>query len=245
MGDGRKIKTYFENLLDKLMLDYKTSKGTNEHSRVLGDIRESFIQNFLQNSLPKMVDIIPSAEIIDKTDKLSGEIDLSIYNPYVPKIPMSGKQSLLFNDFVVAALEIKTDLDGTELDKSIAKSTKVKSLHRDLCIKVERPNGKLEQVSTPFFVIGFEGIQLSNVNGHISGKDCLELPEIIMNLKRQEALIKNDGFLYPYEKDLGSCYFYENNKHLLICLYQYVNLLIEALKLNQYDGNIDINDYLN
>jgi hypothetical protein len=244
MGN-RKIKTYFENLLDKLMLDYETSKGANEHSRVLGDVRETFIQNFLKNSLPKMVDVIQSAEIIDKEDKLSGEVDLSIYNPYVPKIPMSGKQSLLFNDYVVAALEIKTDLDGAELDKSINKSEKVKSLKRDLCIKVERPEGKLEQVSTPFFVIGFEGLQLSNINGHIEGKDCIDLPEIIINLKRQEALIKNDGFLYPYEKDLGKCYFYEINKHLLICIYQYLNLLIEAIKLNHYEGNLDVNQYLN
>ena len=129
------------------------------------------------------------------------------------------------------------------------KTQQIKELVRDNKIQVDRTtaDGKkavIQQLSTPCVVIGFSGTRLSTLVKHLDGYDHDTLPDLIINLSTSEILIRNDGFLFPYIEDPDIIYQYKKEDTLLVYLWQYLNLLIDAIRREMDYGSTDINKYL-
>lgn len=252
MIDKTILKQYFVDTLNSLITDSSKSK-LNNHTTVKGGNRETILLKFLKDSLPSLINIDRSVEILDSKNNLSKEVDICITSGVSPRIPLNGNNTIVFNDHVVCAIEVKSSLNAKELDDIIKKSKITKSLHRNKRFKVERivkglGETEVTQTSTIFLAFAFNGISSSNLIKliqKININELDQLPDIIFNANKKYILIKNDMWLLPFDNEVGmNNYILIEGDEILVCLFQYIYLLCEASIYDYTEGYMDIAKYL-
>ncbi|MDF3201337.1 hypothetical protein P3C29_21835 [Pseudomonas sp. 1912-s] len=101
-----------------------------EHRDIKGYGREALARNFLKSHLPKVVDFF-TGEIIDCDDNRSSQMDLIIYAGHCPRLPLIDDFHLAFIDAVMAAIEVKSVLNASDMSQCMLASQRLKTLRRD------------------------------------------------------------------------------------------------------------------
>ncbi len=117
---------HFKRTQDLLLKEFEVSRQF-QSSKILGDVREFFIQEFLESHLPSRFYIGKSGEIIDGYGGHTDELDIIIYSENVPKLSVQGRNMYL-REGVSLVIEVKSTLDSCKLRQDIQKTKIIKSL---------------------------------------------------------------------------------------------------------------------
>lgn len=117
---------HFKRTQDLLLSGFKVSQQF-QSSKILGDVREFFIQEFLESHLPSRFHIGKNGAIIDGFGGQTEELDIIIYSENMPKLSVQGRNMYL-REGVSLVIEVKSTLDSCKLQKDIRKTKTIKGL---------------------------------------------------------------------------------------------------------------------
>ena len=133
--------------------------------------REEIIGNFLKDYFPPAYQIA-KGEIIDSNGTQSGQMDVIICTPFHPfTVSKSGSRSLCFAEGVACAIDVKSDLPRTELERGLRQVWKVKKLERkstpgDLTCGSAYDQERLRRI--PAILFGYEAPSLETLKANIT-----------------------------------------------------------------------------
>ena len=125
MMDKPILYDYFSKKVEVLLAKYNLS-GEQNASRNLGDNRENFINLFLQEALPRCLEV-KCGEIIDNTGSKTGQLDTIIVRDDSPRLDFEGKNSYLAEG-IFAVIETKSNLTTAKLAEAAKTLDKVRQL---------------------------------------------------------------------------------------------------------------------
>ncbi len=248
-----KLKNHFKYLLSQIKSSYDNTKGIVDHKGLNGGLREVFIANFLQKTLPKQLECVTNVELLDSNKNSSGEVDICIYSELSPRLILENTTGVVFNDHVLFCFEVKSELTKQYLVQALKKIIKIKSLNRDINIVVERNNGsshlELEQTSTCCGLVFYGGLSCEKVKELIDEyfkENNIEAdkyyPDIILNIGDSEILIRNNNWLISKQDDCA--YLLIKGEEVLIYLFFYIYLVHEAHHIGRIEGALNLKGYL-
>ncbi len=98
------------------------------HPGMIGELRQTFIEKLLFPVLPPTINI-GTGKITDKHGNLSAQTDVVIYNPNIlPSLMYDEKTGIFPIESVYYAIEDKSKLSSTEIEKSIENGTILRTL---------------------------------------------------------------------------------------------------------------------
>lgn len=121
------INEWSKEITKILKAQSQMTKGIAQHKVVLGDAREAFVREVLGKFLPENI-TIGTGEIVDSQGGRSKQIDLVIYRNDFPVLRTGGESNVYLVEGVIAAIEIKSNLNKQELFKALDNSKSVKNL---------------------------------------------------------------------------------------------------------------------
>ena len=128
--------------------------GVGMPNAVIGNERETFLREFLQEVFPSHFRFTGGA-ICDHTGRISGQVDIAVEYPFPPSFPMPGSsERLVLAESVLAAIEVKSDLVG-QWDQATATVYAVKQPQRDVSPLLSF--GPPPAALIPTIVIGYRG----------------------------------------------------------------------------------------
>lgn len=194
-------------LLRALRNQTKKIAGEIEDSKLFdhlgdrGEFRERIIENFLQPFLPSCYGV-GSGEIFASNGASSKQIDVVLYdNTFSNVLFRNGSNSLFPCESIFGTIEVKSDLNTSELEKSIENVMSVKRLERDSSdildfLPFRRLNiGKgltyNSTVMNPYvgIIFAYKGLRAETVEQHMNRL-------IFANQNLNEELLPNFIFLY-------------------------------------------------
>ncbi len=116
---------FFYKKTEALLALYNLS-GEQKSSINIGDNREIFLNKFLKGSLPKKLSI-EKGEICDKKGDKTEQLDSIIIRDDCPALDFEGKNVYLAEG-VFTVIEIKSNLDSTQLKRAGKTLERVKNL---------------------------------------------------------------------------------------------------------------------
>ncbi|KAH0791581.1 GTPase [Histomonas meleagridis] len=124
------LKAHFEAQVEILSSLANASKHELFVTNNSSSNREAFCRLFLQSHLPPCYRVT-SGEIIDSSSNVSGQIDIIVVNDSSPTLTIDKSGSIIsptLADNVLAAVEVKTNLNVEQLRKSLSQLRPVKAL---------------------------------------------------------------------------------------------------------------------
>ena len=192
---GQIFRTYCADAIKILNARFQASKLV-KHGAAAGAIREQLIRDFLSEHLPELI-AVRSGLIIDSTDQYSKQQDLVLVIRNMPRLPFASDQDLIFQEAVIAVLEIKTSLNAVVLNQIGENISSVRALKSNAFASVQMG------VSLPWPANRiFTGIITYGGSSEVSIERTLEFmkeeqrPDVVLDLTRGMHVI-NDGILMP------------------------------------------------
>lgn len=189
------IANHFESIRNALLAGSKKF-DTAKHKDIRGYAREALTKDFLKTHLPSNIDYF-TGEIIDTNNDRSSQMDLILYGSHCPKLPIMEDFNLAFIDAVIAAIEVKSVLGGSQLKKCLSASEKLKKLKREefilgrntthnilnqaiqknafakeldylgIDLNIKQELRACNLQETPYIVFAFDGIEKKTLKKHI------------------------------------------------------------------------------
>ena len=113
MPQDKVLFRYCQNALKVLQTQYHATQLL-QHNSTAGSTREQLIKDFLVNHLPELITVV-SGQIFDANDSYSRQQDIVLVLKSVARLPFASGNDLIFQDGVVATVEIKTTLNTSVL----------------------------------------------------------------------------------------------------------------------------------
>lgn len=210
------------------LIEYSKHFDIANHGSMKGFGREALINEFLKTHLPDQIEYL-TGEILDEFDTRSGQVDIILQSKYFPKIPLLSDIQLVFADAVMAAIEVKSDLNTQHLEKSLDQFVKIKSLKRQT--KIEGGVNALSLEKIPCIIFAFKGLSrktlIANIKKYAKDRKIsidLCAPDIVVVLNSNFYLCNNDGWIFPIDPKIERyCRSWEGTAHEnLVGLYQYL-----------------------
>lgn len=237
---------YFKGAYDILLSKYKLSTAA-EHSTILGNVREIFIKEFLENILPGDVEY-KTGQVINLSGELSNQSDIILQKKKSPYLGLGGNHQISIYEFTLAILEIKSKLDKNELEKIYNQKEKLKELaqkNKDLVKnlnvfsdlrRVDIGGGSYFVEGIPYFVIAYSGIKIETLEEKLI--DESSTLEMIINLEEEYAFIKSDytmtlGISNVRMTDDRRYVILEDRKDILKFLYLFLNQIFMTKEYNE------------
>lgn len=107
------LKNWFDQL-EKVLTEEARLAGFLGHGTMIGNAREFFVKRVLKTVLPPAYHI-GSGRIIGSNGATSKQIDVIVYDPMFPVLEPEVGQGIYLAEGVVAAIEVKSRLDGKTL----------------------------------------------------------------------------------------------------------------------------------
>lgn len=221
MSQERIAIGHFASIRRQLKEYAKQTGIVAEHGDVKGLSREGFVQLFLKQNLSPMVDL-SSGEVIDCTDRRSGQIDIILQSSWAPRLHLHNGIIVSLNDSVIGCIEVKSNLKTGNFDKrSHLRSALLGSLRLKLLKRQEVTNESIfahKFKRTPNFIFAYEGpepdtlqrwinefcthpkiLEIAEKEGFIKKGDRIELdmfqPEQFIVLDPPYCMSKNIGIM--------------------------------------------------
>ncbi len=197
---NRVLSTHFARVKSKL-IEFSRHFEIADHGDIKGFGREALVDEFLQTHLPDQIEFL-TGEILDKNDARSGQVDIILQSKMFPKIPLLGRTHLVFSDAVMAAIEVKSDLNKAHLLTTLKQFQKIKGLERNTVIRGGQKQHELKK--TPCVIFAFKGMSLQKLGSHIDDFAKTEsvswadfAPDLVVVLKGNYYFCRNDGWIVP------------------------------------------------
>jgi len=182
------LQEVMQSVAEQMGSEFDLSGGI-QHGVTKGTAREETVKNFLKQHLPAFLGV-GSGEIVSVDNQVSKQMDVVIYD--AGKCPMIYRQSdvqVFPNEGVYAVIEVKSNLDSEELEKSIDTIASAKRLPKVAYYDeaLEIGVGPLYGRTWPYFptlgaIFAFDSINLQDVGkglDRISQEKDLQLHEQI------------------------------------------------------------------
>ena len=122
----------------KLQDDFNFIKKTNPHYAERASESEDILIKFLNDHLPKRY-AATSGFVIDSSNNISAQVDVIVYDAInSPVFRKDERVMILPSDNVAVAIEVKTNLNKTELIDAAQKISRVKSLKKSPISNVDQ-----------------------------------------------------------------------------------------------------------
>lgn len=217
------IDDWVQSISDMIKISAKVGSSVSNHSTILGDARESFIRDILENFLPSSI-VIGSGQIIDQYGGRSKQIDIVIYRRDFPVLQTFGSADVYLVEGVLATIEVKSMLDKDNLEMALNNVKSVKDLRpkfvgpslsyalatyfykedESSLTDTEQYSFK-EMVAPETFIFSYRGLKLDTTKKHIknwftskegANSNSYFLPEAISTF--EVAVVKDlDGIVIP------------------------------------------------
>ena len=204
---------FFYKKAEVLLALYRLS-GELKSSINIGDNREIFLNKFLKGSLPKKLSI-EKGEIWDNKRNKTEQLDSIIIRDDCPALDFEGKNVYLAEG-VFAVIEIKSNLDSTQLKRAGKTLERVKNLE----IK-DSANITIEpHLNRPLrLVFSYKGAKLETLMSVIDQNNWTDLFDMICILGKGVIIPKGGLFKFDPDYDL---YLLRSKTAPLAFLYYYL-----------------------
>ena len=199
-------KAWADTVQALLAASFDVSSKTTDHGSTLDSARESFVIEVLRRFLPGNVHV-GRGQAVGRNKRLSDQLDVVIYRQDMPLLPSGADSNLYFSEGVIATMEVKSRLNGSELKKACKNCLSVKRLHvnsRGL------ESHRLSREIPATYVLGYRGVsaatcvkKLGRWNRKARLTEVHELPDLIVT--NRMVVLKNDYALVDFNlfKDRG------------------------------------------
>jgi hypothetical protein len=116
-GSGETTRRWFDQLEQMLHADAQLA-GLLGHGTLIGSAREFFVTRVLKSVLPPWLHV-GTGRVLGHDGAQSNQIDVILYDPQFPVLETQPGQGLYLLEGVVAAIEIKSQLDKEKLSQAL------------------------------------------------------------------------------------------------------------------------------
>jgi len=193
MTNKKVLQKYCESLLSILNSQYEATKVLR-HASTAGSAREEIIKDFLSAHLPKLIVVI-SGQIFDANENYSRQQDIVLVLKSMPRLPFASGSDLIFQEGVVATIEIKTTLNRNTLDivgENIASVRKLESSVGATALLGITHSWPSDRILTA--VVTYGGSSLESLGSMLIGMGNDARPDLLLNLSKG-LLVQNHGLL--------------------------------------------------
>ena len=187
------LEQYCENILVIFESEVRAMRALR-HPMTAAFAREKQIRDFLSEHLPELVTVVTGI-VIDTEDTASSQQDVVLRLKSMPRLPIPGGTEIVFQEGVVATLEIKTSL-GIESLSSIGKNfASVRALKS--AVGVTSEIGVTHQWPATRILAGvvtYEGPRFEILIAALARLPDEQRPDVVLDLSRG-ILVRNNGFL--------------------------------------------------
>ena len=192
---------YCDRALAVLSAQYETTKLV-PHSATSGSIREQVLRDFLVLHLPDLVSVV-SGQIFDSQDCFSRQQDVVLVLKSMPRLPFANGTDLIYQEGVVATIEIKTSLNSSviaSIGENIASVRALSSASDTVTAMSITHNWPLTKVLTA--IVTYGGASYGTILDALSRLKANQQPDLVVDLSSY-ILIRNNGTLIPHEPGVG------------------------------------------
>lgn len=214
------------------------------HGVNAGSAREALISSFLEQHLAESVSYF-TGEILDHNDERSGQIDVIVHPKSSPRLPLQKDVSVVFSDSVLAAIEVKSNLNTASgknpchLRSALDSCVKTKRLSRGTWVSGAKNNRLVHLKRIPVFIFAFNGPSVETLRQKIYEYQTQEnvpldlMPDLITVLDRNYYLVQNNGWFIEKVEN-PSVHWSQNSQPeaVLAGMYVYLTKIIEAYGSN-------------
>ncbi|WP_111980445.1 DUF6602 domain-containing protein [Algibacillus agarilyticus] len=187
------FQKYCENSLKILNSKYEATKVLN-HNATAGAAREQILKDFLSDHLPELITVL-SGQIFDSEDNYSKQQDIVLVLKSMPRLQFASDNDLIFQEGVVATMEVKTTLNLNVL-KSIGDNiASVRSLKSASSVGAQlgvTHNWPTQKILTS--IVTYGGSRLELILDQLAQLEPEQKPDLLLDLS-QGLLIRNHGLL--------------------------------------------------
>jgi hypothetical protein len=230
---------------EKMRADFTFITSQVTHSGTKGEGREDIVKRFLTDYLPKNLGV-GSGLVIDSTGRPSLQQDVVIYD--ISKCPIlynMGGSQIFPVEGVYAVIEVKSNLDGAELNDCIEKILSVKNLKKTEFFK---PGGPIEDKYTLYgkefqffpilgYAFAFNSIELGNLTAQLLKQN--QERRLPIENRIDVICVLNKGLVFSsHEKDIislpepNSYLCWAENENSLLLFYLLLMAIISQARTN-------------
>jgi hypothetical protein len=127
-SDESALRDVLASVADRMLADFKAS-GVAKHRGSKGTVREAqLLSNYLHKYLPRSVRAEHSGEVVAVSGAVSGQCDILIVDPSIPAFWDEEDYRIVPAECVYGVIEVKSDLDATQLKDAWQHIARVKAL---------------------------------------------------------------------------------------------------------------------
>lgn len=191
---------YCESALAILRSQFDATKVLR-HNATSGAAREQIIKDFLSDHLPELISVV-SGQVFDTEDNYSKQQDVVLALKSMPRLPFASGNDLIFQEGVIATIEIKTTLNAAVL-KTIGENigsvnSLVSAVGGSAHMGVTH-NWPSHRIITAILTYG--GSKLVSHLDQLTQLPNNQKPDLLLDLS-QGLLIRNHGLLVPQQEQL-------------------------------------------
>lgn len=162
------IVKIFDQVAEKMRSDLAEARSALEHPGLKGDSFEEVFRRFLRAYLPSNLDVATGA-VVDSRGESSRQLDIIISDASkTPVFYRSGDNRVIPIEGVYSAIEVKANLDPSELDRTYENMKSVRGLQKTAYVTGEGPIVERKQLygraweawPTNYFVFAFDSSPL-------------------------------------------------------------------------------------
>ncbi len=247
------IRNIFKEVSEQLLSDFRKSAEIR-HPGGKGEFREDAFRNFLRVYLPTRY-AIGSGEVITAENRVSGELDITIYDPsHCPALIKSTSHSVYPIESIYGAISIKSHLDAAELKNAYENIRSLKNIVDKQSFQLNPFSGFAVGMSYPMPITGIVAYDsnrsLEAIAEQVKFLDS-DLPDI--NLRPDFVAIIGQGIIAPRQALRGEFNHFslpadqdrlaelrKTGRHTLLRLYMQIlrelnALTLRPLELGKYD----------
>ena len=125
------LRASLNGLREKMLVDFREVTSQIEHRGAKGHEREALIaRGYLQHYVPRTLEIIHGAEILDSEGNRSAECDLVVQSVATPPLMIGEAFHLVPVEWAYGVIEVKSQLDATQLADAQVKIARTKALRK-------------------------------------------------------------------------------------------------------------------
>lgn len=191
------LQQYCESALAILNAQYQATRVL-QHNATAGATREQIIKDFLTNHLPELITVV-SGQIVDASNNFSKQQDIVVVLKSMPRLPFASGSDLIFQEGVVATIEIKTTLNTPVLADIGVNIQSVRSLVPSIGAMAQMgithswPGSKILTA-----IVTYGGATVESIVPALSALDESARPDLLLDLSKG-LLIRNHGLLVPIQ----------------------------------------------
>lgn len=194
---SRVLQQYCESALAILNSQYQATQVL-QHNATAGAAREQIIKDFLTNHLPELITVV-SGQIVDANNNYSKQQDIVLVLKSMPRLPFASGSDLIFQEGVVATVEIKTTLNTVVLGSIGSNIQSVRALQPSIGASAQMgithswPHNKVLTA-----VVTYGGAAIETLVPSLVALDESAQPDLLLDLSKG-LLVRNHGFLLPVQ----------------------------------------------